>query len=194
MDRAGDAVRRSPRLAIGAWIKQVTEDTNELRLYGESLYRCKGNGVLTFFGLIYFEHAGIVQVGNRKYRPTRSGYLILDPGIRPHGPAALRGYQSRVITWYIFENIIYRKTKTLEVTVEEDLVLTRNPNHRYPVCQLKQDKASDENNEEDGKEEDEAEEEEDLGEGKEAEDKEEEVEEDDKDTTEEYEEGDEEDK
>ncbi len=193
MDRAGDADRRSPRLAIGEWRKQVTEETNELSLYGNSLYRCKGNGFLKLLGDIYYEHAGIVQVGNTKYRPTRSGYLILDPGIRQYGPAALRGYQSRVITWYIFENIIYRKTKTLEVTVEEDLVLTRSPNHLYPTYLLKQDNP-DEYNEEDEKEGDEAEEEEELGEGKEAEDKEEEVEEGDKDTNEDYEERDEEDK
>ena len=102
----------------------------------------RGN-VIRAFATIYYENEDFTRLLTKTYRKTRSGYLILDPGIRPHGNSTQTDRDSRVITWYTFQGVIYRKTKAGEVTVEEDLLLLGYDIHSRPEYRLKQNKELD---------------------------------------------------
>ena len=68
--------------------------------------------------------------------------MILEPGIRPHRNSTQTD-PSRVITWYTFQGVIYRKTQAGEVTVEEDLLVLGYDIHSRAVYRLKQNKELD---------------------------------------------------
>ena len=151
------------------------------------MYQRLRGDIITHFANIYYKHNSLTKIINRSYRETRSGYLVLDRGIRPHGSSTQTERDPRVNLWYNFQGVIYRKTKAGEVTVEEDLILIRH-NHPFPPeYRLKQDKGLDGSNEEENLEEDKSADEEEHGDDKEAEEdeEEEEEEEDNEDITEE---------
>ena len=71
----------SPRLAIKAWIKQVTEDTNELFLGGESVPATRESQAKPSVN-IFSDNIRLIVGFGRYYRETRSGYLKQERGIR----------------------------------------------------------------------------------------------------------------
>ena len=136
MDATGHPVKRSSRL----WIKQVTDPSNKLQVYNWQVYLPLRGDVIRVFATIEYENEEFTRLLTETYRETRSGYLILDPGIRPHRNSTQTDRDARVITWYTFQDKIYRKTKAGEVTVEEDLHLLGYDIHSRPRYRLKQNK------------------------------------------------------
>ena len=110
-----------------------------MQVYNWQVYLPLRGNVVRYFATIEYETDEFTRLLSQTFRETRSGYLILDPSIRPHGHSPQTD-DSRVITWHNSQGVIYRKTKAGEVSVEDDLLLLGIDIHSRPVYRLKQKK------------------------------------------------------
>ena len=123
MESAGQGRRRSARIENNTLIQQAITEENRLVLRSPHLLKKDAGGTLKIFSTELVKDLFWVGSGSRFYKRTRSGYLVFDTGAHwGEGPEEeVPEPEPRAITLYEHRGVIYRRTQTGEVSVEEDI-------------------------------------------------------------------------
>ena len=102
----------------------IATDANELFLFGSWLKQRRENSdTFKIVGNVYYknQHRLPTQLNGRHYWETRSRHLIQDRYYSPIENRLQPETHPRIITWYGFQGLVYKKTKAGEITIEATL-------------------------------------------------------------------------
>ena len=123
MESTGQERRRSARIGNNTLIQQAITEENRLYLKSPYLLKKEAGGTLQVFSTELIKDQFWLGSGSRLYKWTRSGYLVFDRGA--HGGEEPEEEdpepEPRAISLYKHLGVIYRRTQTGEVAVEEDI-------------------------------------------------------------------------
>ena len=122
MESTGQGRRSSARIDNNKLIHQAITEENRLFLQTPYLLKKDAGGTLQIFSTELVKDLFWVGSGLRLYKITRRGYLVFDRGAHGgEGPEEEDPEpEPSAITLYKHLGVIYRRTQTGEVAVEED--------------------------------------------------------------------------